>query len=293
MTAAERAFWLTVQRQVGVLEPDVMQALRRAFEILRDALSLSVVVRLLMTRQWDRVNELLSRDLMDRAFAPYRTRVRGVVEKGFRYATRDLPQGGRINGVIGVSFDVLSEKTVTAIRTLETDAIQSLKDEVRDVVRAHVEDGLREGKGPKEIARGLRSVIGMSPTQSRHAANYRVKLETAGKLSAEQIDKAVATYERRAIALNTETNARTITLQAMKTGRRLAWEDAGARGIVDTGRLMKKWSTVIDGRERPEHHDMNGQVVRYDDAYPNGDSYAGEGDPFNCRCLDLYFQRVE
>jgi phage terminase large subunit GpA-like protein len=112
-------------------------------------------------------------------------------------------------------------------------------------------------------------------------------------LTTKQIDTMTNAYLRRMVSHNAETLSRTTVLESMKVGNRLAWEEAVDKGFVDGGRLMKRWSTVLDGRERPEHNAMNGKTAPFDGTYENGDSYAGEGDPWNCRCIDVFFQSRE
>lgn len=44
-----------------------------------------------------------------------------------------------------------------------------------------------------------------------------------------------------------------------------------------------KWSTILDGRERPSHHARNGKIFSWDKPPPDG----APGYPINCRCRAL------
>lgn len=288
MSPAERRFWLLAQRRVAGLQPDVAASLLRAFAIIRENMTEAELARAIQAGRFDQfIRENLSQQVLDRAFIPYRHKIRHTVERGFQYATRDLPKGGKVDGVIGVAFDYLSPNVVVAIRQLDTKVIQTLSVEIRDTVRAYVENGIRDGKNPRVIARDLRAVIGMSPTQVENAAKYRAKLEAQGKLPEAKIDKAVAAYEKKAVALNAETNARTATLDAFKQGQKLSWDDAIARGIVDVDTMTKTWVTVGDDRVRDSHLAMQGETVPYNSPYSNGQQVPGE-DEYNCRCVSRY-----
>lgn len=289
MSPAERRFWLAAQRRVSGLQPDVQAAMLRAFRILRDSLSEADLARIIASGTLAALlNEAFDQATLDRAFLPYRQAVRDVVNKGFDLARKDLPKAGKVDGTIAVAFDHLSPKVIDAIRTMETKSLQTLQSDVRDTVRAYVENGLRDGKNPRVIARDLRAVIGMSPTQTANAAKFQAKLEAQG-LPADKIAKQVAAYQKKAVALNAETNARTATLDAYKQGQQLAWNDAINKGIVDADRLTKSWKGVMDDRERPEHVAMQDETVGYDEPFSNGEMVPGES-TYNCRCVVIYRQ---
>lgn len=103
-------------------------------------------------------------------------------------------------------------------------------------------------------------------------------------LTPEQITRMTAAYEKRMLAWNAETHARTMALDANKQANRLAWEDAVEKGIVDRSALRKVWVTVGDERVRPEHRALNGTEVGFDDRFPNGEITPGDS-TYNCRCL--------
>lgn len=296
------------------MTPELATRLLRALQTIRASMTDTQIARALESGGAERVFLDALDQVLDLAYQPAREELRRNVVQSFRYTARTLPKPPRATPTLTVSFDVLNPKIITAIRTMETTVLGRLTDDVRDVVRAHVENALRDGAAPARVAREIRSMVGLGSTQLAEVQNFRASLEgkdgrnpfdyarrdkrfdatvqkaLGGKgLSAEQVDKMVALYTKRRIALNAETTARTAVLQAQKLGQRLSWADAVNRGIADGDRLKRRWATVLDGKERPEHHAMNGQVVPWDQPYSNGDTHAGEGDPWNCRCLDVYF----
>lgn len=279
MSPRDLSQWLRFHRRVSRLTPDVAKALLDAYNVIRDSLT---------PEEMDR---LINGDdaLLDRALQRYRAVVRQSVSTGFDHAVSQLPKGGKIDGTVTVGFDVLNPRVIDAVRSLDSRVVNTLKDEIRETVKAFVENGIRDGKNPKEIARDLRPVVGMSPTQTENAEKFRAKMEAKG-LPAAKVDKAVATYQRKAIALNANTNARTATVDSLKLGQKLSWQDAIDKGIVDVGLLMKRWVTVGDDRVRDEHRAMNGEAVPFGNVFSNGDDIPGES-TFNCRCTPVYYQR--
>jgi hypothetical protein len=142
MTPAERAFWMKANRRVSGLTPEMNAALLRAFAIIRDSFSEIEIARIVATGNVEEVIRVaLSEAILDRAFIPVRQRIRQTTERGFKYATADLPKKGKIDGVVAVTFDHLSPNVVDAIRSLESDAINTLKGEVKEVTRAFLENG--------------------------------------------------------------------------------------------------------------------------------------------------------
>lgn len=304
MTGDDRLFWLRVHRRAQQMEPDVRRAFLDALRIIRDALSDADIARLASTGDFELLfREVFSDALFQRATIAYRIRLRRIVERAFQYTVADLPSGGQVDGILSVMFDHLNPAVLDAIRTMETRVLTQLAADVRAVVRAVVSQGLADGLAPRTIARGLRGVIGLGPTQVQEVENYRDALNGLNGRSVtdytlrdrrlnprtpEQIDKAVEAYRKRRIAQNAETTARTATLDAFKQGQRLAWEDAIRQGVVDRGRLRHMWIGVMDARERPTHVAMEHEVQPFDQPYSNGELVPGES-TYNCRCLDRFF----
>lgn len=308
------AFWRTVQRRVAGLQPDVAADILKAFRILRESLSDVELARLISEGQLDK---LLDDALLDRAFLPLRERLVAVTERSFDLTTHaDVPKGGKINGTQAVAFDTLNPRVIDAVRQLDSRVINTLKDETRETVRAFVENGLREGTAPRALARDLRQVIGLAPNQAQYVENLRRELLDGSVADAsrrklldqrynlsrlanlpeterlKRIDTITESYRKSWVAQNAETNARTATLDSVKLGQQLSWEDAVRKGVVAPGTLYKRWTATLDDRTRPEHRAMNGEEVQYDGTFSNGDTVPGESD-FNCRCVAVFFVKRE
>ena len=309
MSAADSRYWLLANRRAASMQPDVQMAVLKAFRLIRESLSESQLARIISTGNLDALlDQAFRQAIMDTAFQPIRDQMRRSVGQSVTYYAKQIAIPASLPGVT-ISFDVLSPHVITGIRSLETSTLGTLQGDIRETARAFVENGLRDGVGPRTIARNLRNVIGLAPNQELAVRNFESALRGDGRnpldyklrdrrfdatikkapLTDEQVEKMTAAYRQRMVAHNAETNARTITLDAQKLGQRLAVQDAITKGVYDSNRLMKRWVGVNDSRERPEHLAMNNQVVPWDQPYSTGQNYAGEGD-WNCRCLDMFFQ---
>jgi hypothetical protein len=257
---------------------------------------------------------VLSDAILDMAFNPVRNRIRLTTERAFQFATTTLPRGGMVNGQIAVAFNTLAPNVVPALRTLESRVFADLSNDLRAMVRGAVKAGLEAGQSSSTIARTIRASIGLGPSQEREVANFKSallqqdgrspfdyesrnrrwdpmlkKLYADGKVpTPEQVEKMVTAYRNKRIAINADTVARTATTDAFKSGQRLAWQDAIAKGIVDGDRLRRQWIGVADTRERDSHRIMNNETQPFNAPYSNGQMVPGEGE-YNCRCIEKYF----
>jgi hypothetical protein len=181
----------------------------------------------------------------------------------------------------------LNPRVIDALETLNTKVVKSLGEDTREGLITAVRQGVQAGENPRVIAKRVRPVIGISPTQEANAQKFEQKMRGQGDLTEEQIQRRVTTYRKRAISFNAETNARTASLDAMKEGQRLSWLDAKEKGVIPPdAQLTKTWRGVMDTRERPEHVALEGVTVPFDSPYPNGEMTPGDS-TYNCRCVSI------
>jgi hypothetical protein len=168
--------------------------------------------------------------------------------------------------------------------------------------RAELESGDRAALRRALGRNKLRTPDGSVLTRSGHAGGKGLGerdlalldrvLGSDGRLRPAQVERMVTAYRKRLEAWNAEAHARTIALQAQKKATRLSWEYALERGVVQRHQLRREWLAVGgpggDGRNRPHHLAMHGEVVGFDEQFSNGQLEPGEGD-WNCRCLARVF----
>jgi hypothetical protein len=301
VTPVEAAYLRRLTARLRLLEPGLYEKEIQAYKLIREAVSEAEIVRMIQSGALDQmIAELLADEVVDPALRPLRLLLHQTLTKSASLGVRDMPSW------LQAPFGVISPQVLEAAETLDTRVIQNLiKPELRETFRQHVINGLTEGVGPREIARGARASLGLAPNQERAVRNFERMLREGdaealtrklrdrrfdrtilrGNLTEAQIETQVNAYRRRMIAHNAETHARTATLSAQKHGQRLSWEDAISRGVVDRSQLRRIWTTVGDDRVRDEHVAMNGEVATWDGLYSNGDRIPGDGD-YNCRCFE-------
>src|SRR6185437_9197767 len=312
MSAADSIYWIKAQRRAASMQPDVQLAVLRAFRLIRESLFESQLARIIATGNLDALlDQAFRQAVMDTAFQPVRDQIRRSVGQSVTYYAKQIAIPASLPGVT-IAFDVLSPHVITGIRSLETKVIGDLQTDVRETVRAFVENGLRDGVGPRAIARDLRTVVGLGPSQLQQVDNLRDALLgqngrsvtdytlrdkrfdrtiAKGNLTPDKIDKMVDAYLKQRIAQNAETVSRTAVLDAQKLGQHLAVQDAISKGVYDPNRLMKTWRGVLDSRERELHLEQEGSTVAWDQPYPGTGEIIPGSSTYNCRCVSIYRQR--
>lgn len=117
-------------------------------------------------------------------------------------------------------------------------------------------------------------------------------LETGKPLTAEQIDKMVAAYERKYLKHRAETIARTEALRALHVGAQAQWQQAVEAGTVGADKVRRKWLVARDERTCPVCSPipkMNPDGVGLDEPFdtPQGKANLPPIHP-DCRCTVSY-----
>lgn len=202
--------------------------------------------------------------------------------------------------------------------------VVDISNEQADALRAMTQERLAQGANARKLAREVRSVVGLAPSQVQTVNNVRADLENLspdyfsrklrdkrfdgivrrairdGKaLSQVDIDRITARYAERALRFRADNIAKTESLNALRAGRDEGIRQAIEQGAIAPGATQKVWDSSGDARVRPDHRAMDGQSVGMNEPfvapdgsrlmYP-GDSSLGAGADqiINCRCVVDY-----
>jgi len=307
LSPADRRLINRFRRRLLQESPGMARALLDAWRTVERNIDIAELARLIESAGIDRIiSTVLPDSVLDVAFAGVRNQLQLTVDRAVTWSARDMPKRAT-GGTGGIAFNVLNPRHIDAIRELDTRVMRTLRADIRDVVREVIESGIRIGAGPRETARHIRELVGLAPNQARAVQNFRAALESgdvakaAGyrlrdtrfalrDLTPARVNKMVAAYERRFIAFHAEAVSRTATLESLRVGNQLSWQDSIAKGFVPEGRVMKRWLHLAgQANPRPHHIAMDGETVPLNQPYSNGDMHAGEGDAWNCHCQDVIF----
>lgn len=163
------------------------------------------------------------------------------------------------------------------------------------VVRNLVLNASMGQMSPRQTARALRTVIGLTSQQAGWVQNFQEReidrLRDERGLTYDQAfeasERATQRYHDRIHRYRTETIARTEILRASNEGRVQSWQQGVDEGFIVPSDYLQEWSTEIDGRECEICSPLNGTQVAFDDVFPEGDPPIHP----NCRCDVLLVPR--
>jgi len=167
-----------LERRVRDATPTLAAEILRAWDRLAAELSEAKLARIIASGNAEQVfAELLTPELLDRVFGEVRRAMFAQTTESMAFHAKQLGKG------VGIGFGVLSPEVIEGIRKIDVKMADSLKDDVRDLVRAYVENGIRDGVNPRTTARAIRAGVGLTDKQLAWVDNFRAELE-AGKRSA-------------------------------------------------------------------------------------------------------------
>jgi hypothetical protein len=154
----------------------------------------------------------------------------------------------RARAEVGVSFDLVPARAVTAAEAQAGEIAGAITDTARTAVRTIIARGLAEGRSIDAVAAEVRSVIGLHPRWANAVANRRRALEGQKNPPAPaRIDVLVTQYRDRLLTHQARTIARTETMRALNLGTHEGHRLAVATGAYPEG-VVREWVTApLDG----------------------------------------------
>jgi len=262
--------------KADALVPRVRAELLQAFQRLAKRIPLTVWAEIV--RRWDeqRMTDLLA------TLAGDLGRVEVLLETLRRDAVRAaslalIPSRGQ--------FTLVNPRAVRAARTDSARLVVEITASTRRGLQAVVQRAFTDGIPPKQLAKLIRPMVGLTERQAQAVLNRRAR-RVAAEWDAARIEKDVTTYAERVRTRRAVTIARTETVKASVDGQVDAWREAQRQGLLPP-RALQKWLVTPDDRLCPECSQMTGPRARA----PIGGVFltplgARTGPPMhpNCRC---------
>lgn len=235
-------------------------------------------------------------------------------------STADFLTGANIGRLV---FNQVNVGAVAAMQRNTLTLIREFTAEQRRATSLALISGVEAAINPVEQARNFRDSIGLTERQWRAVANYRASLERvhvdpaaasdavgralrdgrgdsqvrraareAVALKPDKINWLVERYTARYVKHRAEVIGRTEALRAVHQGNEEMYRQAIEDGTLDPDKLVRKWVTRLDGRERHTHLLLNNQergwgekwvTMHGEIAYP-GDPDAPASETIQCRC---------
>lgn len=202
--------------------------------------------------------------------------VNRVFDDASQREERELQQRYRLS----LRFDVVNPQAVVAAGQ-GARLVREVTEQTRRGLQAVVQKAITDGIAPREAARLIKPMIGLTDRQSMAVINYRFSLLEAGG-SGEAVDKAARAYAEKLLGQRARTIARTETIRAGREGRQATWNQAKAEGLIPDD-AVQRWVVTDDDRLCPACEPLDGEEVPLGGSFPKG---GASGPPLhpNCRC---------
>lgn len=150
---------------------------------------------------------------------------------------------------LGIRFDLTSPHVREAIAQRAGARITEVAAETQRAVRDVVQRSYDAGVHPRQAAREIQRLVGLTRRQADSVGKLRAALEHpkegAPKLTQKQVDRRVDQYAARLVKERAETIARTESITAMAEGAQAGWEDLVAQGMLDPAAWEQEWLAVM------------------------------------------------
>lgn len=157
------------------LEPGLAKAILDALTAQGDAVPVDALIAALESGDVGKVVALLDTPEVTAAFAKLTPTLQGAV-----YAGGTLGAGTIAAQMRGVSFvfDQLNPRLLTWLQTYNLGLIREISAQTKEGIREYLLAGMTAGRNPKDVAREVKTVIGLTDRQARAVYNFRRELET-------------------------------------------------------------------------------------------------------------------
>lgn len=272
MTPAQLRLWNRLQRQAASMRPDLARAMMQAFDAVRDMLPEAELAQLIESGAWQAMflpGGQLDEAALDRAFSTLRSTFHQSIADSMAYFDKDI--GG------GIAFNVLNPRILDALRTAEGKVMDTLKADVRELVRSQVQAGIEAGVNPRTTARVVRQTLGLAPNQAQYVTNFRAELEAGSrKALSRMLGKGVIRGQDGKIYENVRhVNGAGLTKRDMATlkaklGKEPLTKEQIDRMVAAYQKRLESWNAESVARTMAHNAQAEGQRLAWQDAIDKG-----------------------
>lgn len=194
--------------------------------------------------------------------------ISGILDKmhGDSYSTiQDYLKGSYESGYVGTMYDI-AKQGVPVIVPIDQAA----------AVRAILTDS--------KVSKGLYSRLGVEVSSLKRIITQEISRGISVGMSYADIARNIANVSKAPLS-RTKTIARTEGHRIQQASTVDAQQAAKAKGAD----VLKQWDAALDGRTRPSHAMVDGEIRELDEKFSNGLMYPGDpsgsaAEVINCRC---------
>jgi HK97 family phage portal protein len=174
------------------------------------------------------------------------------IEKALKQDDAPEGEGGRrprLYGETGAKIDYFNSLNPEALVWANKHAgefIAELTAEQARTLDRVIAESLTSGWKPEKTARYLREAFGLTRPQAASMTRFGERMFEEG-VTPEVWQRRMEAYHEAKIRERSKMIARTELAYASSQGQEGLWNIAKRQGVLDTGRMMRKWITAMDG----------------------------------------------
>lgn len=182
---------------------------------------------------------------------PFKSNGRPAFMRGADLALHALPpRQPAARGPISISLNDVNPR---AVRWAELEAarlVANVSADTREAIRALIAQAHAIGLAPQEVARRLRGMVGLLPSQVEAVGRFEERL-LANDVSAVDAARRAGKYAEAQLRLRATRIARTELIASTNAGQQALWEEAKERGVL-SAQAQRVWIATLDERLEPE-----------------------------------------
>lgn len=188
------------------------------------------------------------------------------------------------SAAVAVDFAAVNPHAVEYARTMAA-RLMAAPAVVQAHVRILITQSIALGISPRDLARMLVSVIGLTERQAASVQRFRERLVADGQ-SGEVLARRVERYSEALLRQRALTIARTELIAAVNAGQQALWQQALRQGALEGSTMRRVWIVTDDERLEPECESIGAaseaNPVGMNEPFPGG-YMAPPAHPM-CRC---------
>lgn len=157
-------------------------------------------------------------------------------------------------------FNITSPQVLRAAQQLTADLIRGVNYETKLAVRRLIFNSIRDGVAPRDAAKLIKRVLGLTTRQALAVDRLRAGL-VGGGVKPAQVDRQVLAYSNRLLEDRAENVARTETMLAANRGQQLLWGDMQNAGVIGP-EFTQRWLVTPDDRLCSRCAPMQGKTAQ-------------------------------
>jgi hypothetical protein len=156
-------------------EPGLAKAILAAFQAQKDAVSLDALVAAIQSGDLGTVLALLGLPPFEAAMGGVQTALQNTTFQAGAMGAQQIAT--RITGAT-FAFNQLNPRLIDWLQTYSLGLIRQINEGTKEGIRQYLVAGMTEGRNPRDVAREVRTVIGLTDRQAQAVKNFRKELQT-------------------------------------------------------------------------------------------------------------------